>query len=182
MVDLLTICFVLFQLSRSSLLSDLVTKGVLNCATQEVKDLFQILEHESLTSDVAIKVQPLLTKITKMETQLSQYVPYLEKLAALRLLHQVSQVYQTINIDVLSRIIPFFGFPTVEKISADAVKNKFLTMKLDHIKSAVFFDKVTFFSLCSSYLHSFLLFEWLCYIRLNRFRCRVWNRKACSIT
>ncbi|KAI3470332.1 hypothetical protein Pfo_026995 [Paulownia fortunei] len=137
-------------LSRSSLLLDLVAKGVMNCVTQEVKDLYHILEHEFLPLDLALKVQPLLTKISKLggklasassvpEVQLSQYVPSLEKLAALRLLQRVSQVYQTMNIDNLSRIIPFFDFPIVEKISVDAVKNNFLAMKVDYRKGAIFF-------------------------------------------
>ncbi|KAK6145005.1 hypothetical protein DH2020_021825 [Rehmannia glutinosa] len=138
------------MLSRSSLLLDLVAKGVMNCVTQEVKDLYHIMEHEFLPLDLALKVQPLLTKISKLggklasassvpEVQLSQYVPSLEKLAALRLLQRVSQVYQTMNIDSLSRIIPFFDFPIVEKISVDAVKNNFLAMKMDYRKGAIFF-------------------------------------------
>ncbi|KAK6141225.1 hypothetical protein DH2020_025022 [Rehmannia glutinosa] len=129
---------------------EVVAKGVMNCVTQEVKDLYHILEHEFLPLDLALKVQPLLTKISKLggklasassvpEVQLSQYVPSLEKLAALRLLQRVSQVYQTMNIDNLSRIIPFFDFPIVEKISVDAVKNNFLAMKVDYRKGAIFF-------------------------------------------
>lgn len=72
----------------------------MNCVTPEVKDLYHILEHEFLALDLALKVQPLLTKISKLggklasassvpEVQLSQYVPSLEKLAALRLLQRV---------------------------------------------------------------------------------------------
>ncbi|KAK6145043.1 hypothetical protein DH2020_021863 [Rehmannia glutinosa] len=129
---------------------EMVAKGVMNCVTQEVKDLYHIMEHEFLPLDLALKVQPLLTKISKLggklasassvpEVQLSQYVPSLEKLAALRLLQRVSQVYQTMNIDSLSRIIPFFDFPIVEKISVDAVKNNFLAMKMDYRKGAIFF-------------------------------------------
>ncbi|KAG8364469.1 hypothetical protein BUALT_Bualt18G0000600 [Buddleja alternifolia] len=137
-------------LSRSSLLLDLASKGVMTCVTQEVKDLYLILEHEFLPLDLALKVQALLAKISKLggklssassvpEVQLSQYVPSLEKLAALRLLQRISQVYQTMNIDNLSRIIPFFDFSIVEKISVDAVKNNFLAMKVDYRKGAIFF-------------------------------------------
>lgn len=72
----------------------------MNCVTQEVKDLCHILEHEFLPTHLALQVQPLLTKISKLggrlatassvpEVQLSQYVPLLEKLAALRLLQRV---------------------------------------------------------------------------------------------
>lgn len=68
--------------------------------TQEVKDIYHLLENEFLPLDLAVKVQPLLLKISKLggklasassvpEVQLSQYVPALEKLATLRLLQQV---------------------------------------------------------------------------------------------
>ncbi|PON67022.1 Proteasome component (PCI) domain containing protein [Parasponia andersonii] len=140
-------------ISRASLLSELVAKGVLSCATQEVKDLFKLLEHDFLPLDLALKVQPLLAKISKVggklssassvpEVQLSQYVPDLEKLATLRLLQQVSQVYQTMRIECLSEKIPFYEFSVVEKISVDAVKHNFVAMKVDHMKGVVLFGNL----------------------------------------
>lgn len=140
-------------LSRSSLLAELVSKGVMNCVTQEVKDLYHLLEHDFLPLDLVSKVQPLLTKISKLggklssassvpEVRLSQYILALEKLATLRLLQQVSQVYQTMKIESLSSMIPFFDFSVVEKISVDAVKYKFLAMKVDHIEGVVLFDNL----------------------------------------
>ncbi|KAL3515996.1 hypothetical protein ACH5RR_022898 [Cinchona calisaya] len=140
-------------LSRSSLLSELVSKGILSCVMPEVKDLYHLLEHEFLPLDLASKVQPLLTKISKIggklssasslpEVQLSQYVPALEKLAALRLLKQVSQVYQAMKIDSLCKMVPFFEFSFLEKISMDAVKYNFLSLKIDHIKGAVVFGSL----------------------------------------
>lgn len=140
-------------LSRSNLISELVSKGVLSCATQEVKDLYHLLEHEFLPLDLASKIQPLLTKISKLggklssassvpEVQLSQYVPALEKLATLRLLQQVSRVYQTLKIENLSQMIPFFDFPVVEKISVDAVKHNFIAMKVDHMKGVILFGNL----------------------------------------
>lgn len=138
-------------LSRSALLQELVSKGVMSCVLPEVKDIYHLLEYEFLPLDLALKVQPLLNKITKLggklasassvpEVQLSKYVLSLEKLATLRLLQQASKVYQTITIESLSQMIPFFGFSVVEKISVDAVKHKFLTMKVDHMNGAVSFN------------------------------------------
>ncbi|KAM5561094.1 hypothetical protein ABKV19_021947 [Rosa sericea] len=140
-------------LSRSALLSELVSKGVLSCATQEVKDLFHLLEHEFLPLDLAVKIQPLLTKISKFggklasassvpEVQLSQYVPALEKLGTLRLLQQVSRVYQSMKIEHLSRMIPFYDFSVVEKIYVDAVKHNFIAMKVDHMKGVMMFGNL----------------------------------------
>ncbi|KAF3504955.1 hypothetical protein F2Q69_00042708 [Brassica cretica] len=143
----------LYALSRSALLSELVSRGVLSCASQEVKDLFHVLEHEFHPLDLGSKIQPLLEKISKSggklssapslpEVQLSQYVPSLEKLATLRLLQQVSKIYQTIRIESLSQLVPFFEFSVVEKISVDAVKNNFVAMKVDYMKGVVIFGNL----------------------------------------
>ena len=69
--------------------------------TQELKDLYHLVEHEFLPLDLASKVQPLLEKNSTVrgkissassvpEVQLSQYVPALKKLATLILLQQVN--------------------------------------------------------------------------------------------
>lgn len=139
-------------LSRSGLLAELVSKGVMSCVTQEVKDIYHHLEHEFIPLDLISKVQPLLTKISKLggklssassvpEIQLSQYIPALEKLATLRLLQQVSQVYKTMKIETLSKMFSFFDFAVVEKISVDAIKHNFIAMKVDHMKGTIFFGQ-----------------------------------------
>jgi len=72
----------------------------MSCVTQEVKDIYHLLEHEFYPSDLALKALPLITKISKLggklstassvpEVQLAQYVPALERLATMRLLQQV---------------------------------------------------------------------------------------------
>lgn len=50
-------------------------------------------------------------------------------------------MYQTIQIDNISKMIPFFDFTAIEKISVDAVRRNFLAIKVDHMKGAVFFGK-----------------------------------------
>lgn len=89
----------------------------MSCATQEVKDLYNLLEHEFFPLDLASKVQPLLTKISKFggklasassvpEVQLSRYIPALEKLVTLRLLQQVKSCLWLLSIVVLQVLFP----------------------------------------------------------------------------
>lgn len=61
-------------------------------------------------------------------------------------------MYQAMKIESLSRMIPFFDFSVVERISVDAVKNKFLASKVDHLKGIVTFDNMVSFYLCSQVL------------------------------
>ncbi|CAI9107641.1 OLC1v1007043C1 [Oldenlandia corymbosa var. corymbosa] len=140
-------------LSRAGLFAELESKGVLSRVTQEVKDLYHLLEDEFIPLDLATKVQPLLAEISELgvtlysapsvsEIQMSRYVPALEKMATVRLLRQVSQVYQTIKIDHLSKMISFFDdFALIEKLSADAVKHNFIAVKVNHLKGVVSFGQ-----------------------------------------
>lgn len=56
----------------------------------------------------------------------------------------MSQVYQTIKIESFVQMVPFFNLLDVEKITVDAVKHKFLALKIDHAKGVVQFgDQVS---------------------------------------
>ncbi|CAK9275979.1 unnamed protein product [Sphagnum jensenii] len=137
-------------LSRAALLSELVAKGLLTYVSQEVKDLYNLVENEFHPLDLAAKVQPHMLRLSKLsdklssaspvpEVQLEQYVPALEKLTTLRVLQQVSQVYQTMKISNLTNMIGFFDFSVVEKLTVDAVKYNFVQVKIDHLKGVVSF-------------------------------------------
>ena len=55
---------------------------------------------------------------------------------------QASFIFQSMKIDMLSRMIPFFDFSVVEKISVDAVKHNFVAIKVNHLSGAVHFGTV----------------------------------------
>ena len=43
------------------------------------------------------------------------------------------------KVETLSKMVPFFDFSAVERISVDAVKHSFISMKVDHMKGAIIF-------------------------------------------
>lgn len=137
-------------LSRAALLSELVAKGVMTYVSPEVKDLYTLLENEFHPLDLAAKAQPFLSKLPNLsdklssaspvpEVRLEQYVPALERLTTLRVLLQASQVYSTIRIADLTRMVTFFDFSVIEKLIVEAVKYNFVQMKVDHLKEVVNF-------------------------------------------
>lgn len=127
-----------------------VAKGVLTYVSPEVKDLYNLLENEFHPLDLAAKAQPVLTKLLNLsdklsaaspvpEVHLEQYAPALERLTTLRVLQQASQVYSTIKISELTRMVTFFDFSTVEKLIVEAVKYNYVQMKVDHLKEVIKF-------------------------------------------
>ncbi|PWA55841.1 Proteasome component (PCI) domain-containing protein [Artemisia annua] len=81
--------------------------------------------------DLASNVQLLLAKIAKLVGKLSSA-------------SFVSQVYQTMKVETLSKMVPFFDFSAVERISVDAGKHSFISMKVDHMKGAIIFGGLGF--------------------------------------
>jgi translation initiation factor 3 subunit A len=90
-----------------------VGKGVLNYVSQEVKDLYNLVEHEFHPLDLAAMVQHIMSKLLKLsdklssassvpEVQLEQYVPALEKLTTLRVLQKVVVHHVTIYHDIIT--------------------------------------------------------------------------------
>lgn len=137
-------------LSRAALLSELVAKGVMTYVSPEVKDLFTLLENEFHPLDLAAKANAFIVRLPSLsdkltpaspvpEVRLEQYVPALERLTTLRVFQQASQVYSTIRIPELTRMVTFFDFSTVEKLIVEAVKYNYVQMKVDHMMGVVNF-------------------------------------------
>lgn len=55
---------------------------------------------------------------------------------------QVSQVYQTIKIESLAKMLPFLNFSEIEKISVEAVAHNLFSLKIDHARGSVIFGKL----------------------------------------
>ncbi|KAK3246629.1 Eukaryotic translation initiation factor 3 subunit A [Cymbomonas tetramitiformis] len=138
-------------LSRAALLSELNSKNMVALAYPEVKELYNLLENEFHPLDLCQKVQPLLEKLNTMsdgfsssntpmpDVSLSQYTPALERLTILRLLQQVSQVYQSVKMPHITKLIPFLSMDEVEKLIVDAVKYNCLQVRIDHQNQCVHF-------------------------------------------
>eukprot|EP00239_Pterosperma_sp_CCMP1384_P002815 CAMPEP_0197846884 /NCGR_PEP_ID=MMETSP1438-20131217/4694_1 /TAXON_ID=1461541 /ORGANISM="Pterosperma sp., Strain CCMP1384" /LENGTH=1059 /DNA_ID=CAMNT_0043458663 /DNA_START=84 /DNA_END=3263 /DNA_ORIENTATION=- len=142
-------------LSRAALLSELNSKNMVALAYPEVKELFHLLETEFHPLDLCQRVKPLLEKLSSYDEEaaaasaaakgdkhdvcLAQYVPALEHLSILRLLQQVSQVYQSMKMPHLQSMIPFLTFDEVEKQIVDAVKYNYIQVRIDYQKQSVLF-------------------------------------------
>ncbi len=91
---------------------------MLTSVSQEVKDLYNLIENEFHPLDLAAKVQPHMLKLLKLsdklssaspvpEVQLEQHVPALEKLTTLRVLQQVVVHHVTICHDIMISLLFF---------------------------------------------------------------------------
>lgn len=66
---------------------------------------------------------------------------------------QVSQVYKTIKIESLSKMLPFLDFSEMERISVEAVEHYLFSLKIDHVRGSVVFGKLVSYLIFGHLVH-----------------------------
>jgi translation initiation factor 3 subunit A len=71
---------------------------------------------------------------------LEQYAESLKELVLLRLIKQLSQVYTTIKVSRLNKLVPFLTPVQIEKVLVDAVTGRTLVFRLNHRDQSLVFS------------------------------------------
>ncbi|XP_059468760.1 eukaryotic translation initiation factor 3 subunit A isoform X2 [Neocloeon triangulifer] len=127
--------------TRKSLLRDILRMNVINLATPHLQELHLWLEEEFNPLQLCTKVHSIIEKIRADETAtgLVQYIPALQDVTHIRLVRQVSQVYQTIEIPRLVELACFATPFHLERLLVDCVRHNDMQIRIDHRNSCVHF-------------------------------------------
>jgi len=127
--------------TRQSLLKDAVRFGVVSAATAPLQDLHRWLEVEFHPLKVCTRVQETLKVIEESDekTMLAQYMGSLREITLVRLLKQVSQVYQSICFNKLLSLAPFTNSFELERTIVDCVRHNDMQVRVDHRTRTVHF-------------------------------------------
>jgi hypothetical protein len=120
--------------TRDALLGGLVTKGVLEDAYPELKQLYVILETRFCPLTMIHEVTSLLTFV-KNHSILSQYSTLLQKVVILKCVSQLSTVFSTYKISSLYKLMNSLEMSSVEieKILVESSgKGKIFQLAIDH--------------------------------------------------
>jgi translation initiation factor 3 subunit A len=131
--------------SRQLLLSEIVNLGLLDEVLPELKGLYESLEMKFFPLQLIKTILPSLVMI-RNHSLLSHYSESLEKIAIIRVLHQLSRVYNTVKLDFLYRLfsdLKSFSFVQIERLLLEAVINKQLNLSISHAQGIVTFKTVT---------------------------------------
>nr|CAB3241609.1 eukaryotic translation initiation factor 3 subunit A [Phallusia mammillata] len=120
--------------TRDLLIKDFLKYNLLQYCPQQLRDLYQWLEKDFHPLRLTGRVSGVLHWIKEQtrEPELVQYIPYLENIVISRVLQQVSQVYQTIEINRLLELLPFCSRLQLERTIVDAARNGQLQIRIDH--------------------------------------------------
>ena len=73
----------------------------------------------------------------RQEFDLTMYSKGLHRIAALRTLKQMSQVFETVRLDTLKSAIPFLNAVELEQLIVEAIKYQLVPMTVDHRQEAM---------------------------------------------
>eukprot|EP01116_Phalansterium_solitarium_P006298 TRINITY_DN185_c0_g1_i1.p1 TRINITY_DN185_c0_g1~~TRINITY_DN185_c0_g1_i1.p1 ORF type:complete len:1214 (+),score=437.05 TRINITY_DN185_c0_g1_i1:175-3642(+) len=118
--------------SRKELVNDLLTKilpsGLVDV---QLQDLYELLEKNFAPLKFAGLVRPKLDYIASTETT-KQYHTAIQGLFVVRLLQQLSRVFENIRIPELLKQLGFAEFSDAEKIIVESVKAGHVEVTIDH--------------------------------------------------
>jgi len=123
--------------TRKSLLQE-VEMTILPHLPAHLNELFITLEKDFQPLKLCNKVHQILTNISQNES-LNQYVTQIQEITTIRMLKQVSQVYESMSFEKLLKMIPFTNTHELERIIVSCVKDGDLQITINHQTRAVSF-------------------------------------------
>ena len=136
--------------TRAILFKDAMSKGLLKRVKPEIRELYQILEVDFHPLSICQKISPILKQIGT-DPEMEKYVHPLQQVILTRLLQQLSQVYESVQLDFIYKLAQFpepfqVTASTIEKFIMNGCKKGDLAIRLDHASGVLTFDSDVFSS------------------------------------
>jgi len=136
--------------TRAVLFKDAMSKGLLKRARPEIRELYNILEVDFHPLSICQKISPILAKIGA-DAEMEKYVLPLQQVILTRLFQQLSQVYETVDLEFVENLARFpepfqVTRDTIEKFIMNGNKKGDLAIRMDHATGVLSFDTDVFSS------------------------------------
>lgn len=136
--------------TRSRLFRDALSKSLLQRVRPEIKELYNILEVDFHPLSICQKISPILAKIGA-DAEMERYILPLQQVILTRLFQQLSQVYDTVDLEFVQSLAQFpepfqITRGTIEKFIMNGNKKGDLSIRMDHATGVLSFDSDIFSS------------------------------------
>lgn len=126
--------------TRSSLLKDVMRMNVVQLADPTFQNLYKWLETEFDPLQLCTRVQVCLDVMNAPENlHLAQYVDAIKHVTLVRLVRQISQVYQSIEFTRILDLAKFTNTFYLERILVDCVRHNDMQITIDHKNKSIHF-------------------------------------------
>ncbi|KAH8658734.1 putative eukaryotic translation initiation factor 3 subunit A [Tricladium varicosporioides] len=136
--------------TRAVLFRDAMSKGLLKRARPEIRELYNILEVDFHPLHICKKISPILEQIGA-DAEMGKYILPLQQVILTRLFQQLSQVYETVDLEFVENLAQFpesfaVSRDTIEKFIMNGNKKGDLAIRMDHATGVLSFDTDVFSS------------------------------------
>ncbi|KAK0623034.1 hypothetical protein B0T14DRAFT_476312 [Immersiella caudata] len=136
--------------TRAGLFRDALSKSLLRRARPQIRDLYNILEVDFHPLSICQKISPILAQIGADE-EMQKYILPLQQVILTRLFQQLSQVYETVDLEFVESLAQFpepfqVTRATIEKFIMNGNKKGDLAIRMDHATGVLSFDADVFSS------------------------------------
>lgn len=128
--------------TRASLMKEMVRLNVPQLVQEEYRNLYNWLEIDFNPLNLCKRVQTIVDIIESIPGEnnlLVSYVKLLKDVTVVRLIRQVSQVYESIKFTRLLELAPFCNIFELEKLLVNSVRHNDMQIRIDHQKQSIFF-------------------------------------------
>uniref|UniRef100_A0A1L8E6Y9 Putative eukaryotic translation initiation factor 3 subunit a n=1 Tax=Haematobia irritans TaxID=7368 RepID=A0A1L8E6Y9_HAEIR len=128
--------------TRASLLKEVVRLSVPQLASEEYRNLYNWLEVDFNPLNLCKRVQSVVDAIEAIPGEnnpLSPYVRPLKDVTIMRLIRQISQVYESIEFSRLLKLASFSNIFDLEKLLVESVRHNDMQIRIDHQKRCIYF-------------------------------------------
>jgi len=136
--------------TRAGLFRDALSKSLLRRARPQIRELYNILEVDFHPLSICKKISPILAEIGADE-EMQKYILPLQQVILTRLFQQLSQVYETVDLEFVESLAQFpepfqVTRGTIEKFIMNGNKKGDLAIRMDHATGVLSFDADVFSS------------------------------------
>uniref|UniRef100_A0A0N5ANF3 Eukaryotic translation initiation factor 3 subunit A n=1 Tax=Syphacia muris TaxID=451379 RepID=A0A0N5ANF3_9BILA len=129
--------------TRSGILKELVRLNIPEIASENARALYKLLECKFLPLRLAKEVEMELEKIIALNREdYNQYVDSIRSVTATKAIKQLSLIYETVSLDRIKKVVPFYNGVELERFLVDIFKHRYVKAQIDHRKSSIRFGVV----------------------------------------
>ncbi|MFH4979304.1 hypothetical protein AB6A40_006013 [Gnathostoma spinigerum] len=129
--------------TRVGILKEIMRLNLPDLACQSARDLYQILECSFAPLRLANRVTAQLEIIKTLgKPEYDQYVDALMGVTATKIIKQVSLIYDTLSMERVRKMIPFYSEMELECFLVDIAKHRYVKAQIDHREKCIKFGAV----------------------------------------
>ncbi|CAK5091494.1 unnamed protein product [Meloidogyne enterolobii] len=130
--------------TRNGILKEIARLNIPEIAAPEAFKLYKCIENDFDPLRIATNVQEMLLEIEQLGEKLGyseygQYSNSIKQTVAAKIVKQISSIYESITLERLSEIIPFYNRMQLEQFLVDICKQHSVSAHIDHRQNCIYF-------------------------------------------